>query len=141
MSICSNKGSRRKQPDREGGSFQINLFFILAGLACFAVCILMETFKYEAMIRATAGKSDKQTAFEVAVLGKYYDNITPLGAGGQPFRYSISKSGDMPAERPLLFPLRVLWCFRWPLCSLLLSCSSLTARPLTNTLSLNIRHT
>lgn len=73
---------------------QINLFFILAGLACFAVCILMETFKYEAMIRATAGKSDKQTAFEVAVLGKYYDNITPLGAGGQPFQiFHLKKRG------------------------------------------------
>lgn len=73
---------------------QINLFFILAGVGCFAVCILMETFKYEAMIRATAGKSDKQTAFEVAVLGKYYDNITPLGAGGQPFQiFHLKKRG------------------------------------------------
>lgn len=73
---------------------QINFFFILAGIGCFALCILMETFKYEAMIRASAGKSDKRTAFEVAVLGKYYDNITPLGAGGQPFQiFHLKKRG------------------------------------------------
>lgn len=73
---------------------EINFFFILAGVGCFALCILMETFKYEAMIRASAGKSDKRTAFEVAVLGKYYDNITPLGAGGQPFQiFHLKKRG------------------------------------------------
>lgn len=72
----------------------VNLFFILAAAACFGLCILMETFKYEAMLRAAEGRSNMRAAFDVAVLGKYYDNITPLGAGGQPFQvYYLKKRG------------------------------------------------
>lgn len=71
----------------------INMAYLLLAVACFGVALLMETLKYQSMM-AAAGRSDLRGAFECAILGKYYDNITPLGAGGQPFQiYYLKKRG------------------------------------------------
>lgn len=72
----------------------INMAYLIFGVACFGVAVLMETLKYQAMMRAAAGRPDLRGAFECAILGKYYDNITPLGSGGQPFQiYYLKKRG------------------------------------------------
>lgn len=69
-------------------------YFILFALAAFLAVIACETFKYFTLIRACTGKRMLRESFEVAVLGKYYDFITPSGTGGQPFQmYHLKKSG------------------------------------------------
>ena len=59
-------------------------------LACcvgaLAVVFLAETLKYVRMMRSLGEKVSFRIAFETAALGKYYDCITPSGAGGQPFQ-------------------------------------------------------
>ena len=60
--------------------------FIVLGVLCFVLAVYMEYVKYCKMILATEGRDDRRSAFECAVLGKYYDNVTPFGAGGQPFQ-------------------------------------------------------
>lgn len=71
-----------------------NVMFIVAGFGCIFVALLMETLKYVSMMRGLGLKVSLKTAFETAALGKYYDNITPSGAGGQPFQiYNMHKSG------------------------------------------------
>lgn len=64
----------------------MSMWYLFLVLACFAVTILTESLKYYSMIKHTTGRRAPLQAFEVAVLGKYYDFITPLGAGGQPFQ-------------------------------------------------------
>ena len=64
----------------------VNPLYILAVLGCFVAALAAETGKYYSLLRHTTGISSLRTAFETAVLGKYYDNITPFGAGGQPFQ-------------------------------------------------------
>ncbi|MEG1633453.1 MAG: lysylphosphatidylglycerol synthase transmembrane domain-containing protein [Oscillospiraceae bacterium] len=68
------------------GLEDINLLYLLAVLGCFVAAILAETAKYCVMIKHTTGRASFREGFEVAALGKYYDNITPFGAGGQPFQ-------------------------------------------------------
>ena len=76
------------------GSLDVNMRYLLLAAACFIVALLMETMKYKSMMIASDGRYDSVGAFECAVLGKYYDNITPLGAGGQPFQiYYLKKRG------------------------------------------------
>jgi uncharacterized protein (TIRG00374 family) len=71
----------------------INMGYLIFAVACFGVAVLMETLKYQSMM-AAVGRSDLRGAFECAILGKYYDNITPLAAGGQPFQiYYLKKRG------------------------------------------------
>jgi hypothetical protein len=74
----------------------INPLYFLLGLACFVVALAAESFKYFLMMDHTLGKAKARQAFEVAALGKYYDNITPLGSGGQPFQivYLIKQGFD-----------------------------------------------
>lgn len=75
-------------------ALDVNLRYLLLALACFVLALLMETLKYKSMMIASEGRYDTVGAFECALLGKYYDNITPLGAGGQPFQiYYLKKRG------------------------------------------------
>jgi len=65
---------------------EIRWAYIGFGVLCLGIAILMEFFKYKKMIMTCEGKNDNGAAFQCAMLGRYYDNITPLGAGGQPFQ-------------------------------------------------------
>lgn len=92
-----------KPPPMEPFSFT-NILFLLGGILCLAVVLGCETFKYVLMMRHLGEKVSVRHAFSTAALGKYYDCITPSGAGGQPFQiwylrsngYSIGAASAMP---------------------------------------------
>lgn len=79
-------------------------YFVLALLMPF-VLVAAVGLKYFVMILNTTKKPRLGLAMKTAAIGKYYDNITPLGTGGQPFQVyylykngiSAEKSGVMPA--------------------------------------------
>ena len=83
----------------------IKLIFLLFGVLCFGVAVFADYMKYRRMLMLTEGRFDRKGALEVALLGKYYDNVTPFGAGGQPFQihylkkrgYSSGTSAAAPA--------------------------------------------
>ncbi len=64
----------------------INVWFLLFGIASFLVALFADFMKYKRMLMRAGGRYDPRGAFEVATYGKYADNITPFGAGGQPFQ-------------------------------------------------------
>jgi uncharacterized protein (TIRG00374 family) len=64
----------------------VNMWYLFLVLGCFLVCIASETMKYVIIIRHTTGVWSLREGFMVAITGKYYDFITPLSAGGQPFQ-------------------------------------------------------
>ena len=71
-----------------------NWIFIIFCLCAFLIVVLCETLKYYVMLRSDTKRNMLRVAFEVAVLGKYYDFITPSGSGGQAFQmYHLKKSG------------------------------------------------
>ena len=70
------------------------LFFLCCTGGCLAVLLFAESLKYLLMMRSLKEKPSFRVAFETAVLGKYYDCITPSGAGGQPFQiYWLHRHG------------------------------------------------
>ena len=81
-----------------------NILFLLAGIAIVALTIGCETVKFLLMMRHVGEKVSFRAAFEVVALGRYYDCITPSGAGGQPFQiwylhshgYSAGASSALP---------------------------------------------
>ena len=83
----------------------INMAYLIFAVVCFGVALLMETLKYYSMMRAAAGRSDLRGAFKCAVLGKYYDNITPLAAGGQPFQIYYLKKRRLSAGSSAALPI------------------------------------
>ena len=64
----------------------INPLFAGLGIALFGLALFAEFMKYRRMLLSIGGRLDRRGAFQVAAYGKYADNITPLGAGGQPFQ-------------------------------------------------------
>lgn len=83
----------------------INMVYLVFAAACFGVAVLTETLKYRSMMMAAVGSSDLRGAFECAVLGKYYDNITPFGAGGQPFQMYYLKKRDLSTGASASIPI------------------------------------
>lgn len=79
--LTSNKGGTSRLDVTN-----LNLWFLFFGIALFGVALFAEYMKYRRMILSSCGRLDKRGAFQVATYGKYADNVTPLGAGGQPFQ-------------------------------------------------------
>ena len=72
----------------------LNFRYLIAAAGCVAVLLLAETLKYMLMMKHNTGKSDFKLAFQVTAIGKYYDCVTPLNAGGQPFQvHFLSRRG------------------------------------------------
>lgn len=74
----------------------INMAYLIFAVACFGAAALMETLKYRTMMITAADRNDLRGAYECAILGKYYDNITPFGSGGQPFQIYYLKKRGLP---------------------------------------------
>ena len=95
--------SKEAPPPMQPFSF-INILFLLGGVVMLALVLGSETLKYVLMMRHLGEKVSPKIAFETAALGKYYDCITPSGAGGQPFQiyhlhsnnYSTGAASAMP---------------------------------------------
>lgn len=69
-------------------------YYLLVLLGLFFAMILLETLKLFFMIRKTTHTYKFGTAFNCAVLGRFYDYVTPFGSGGQPFQiYYLAKHG------------------------------------------------
>lgn len=80
-------------------SIQIRWGMIIPAVLCFALAISVESLKYSAIIKKTTGKGNLRLAFSTVILGRYYDNITPFGAGGQPFQiYHLKQHGLNTAQ-------------------------------------------
>ena len=76
-----------KPAEASGFAFSKRALFYLGCTAlCLAALLLAETLKYRLMMRSLGERASFRVAFETAALGKYYDCITPSGAGGQPFQ-------------------------------------------------------
>ncbi len=77
----------------------INYIYIIpAALCCFGA-IFAETVKYALLMKKVDGRVDFKVARRVVLLGRYYDNVTPSGIGGQPFQiYYMSKNGYSDAN-------------------------------------------
>ncbi len=82
-----------------------NLLFLLGAVGCLAAAIAAETVKYLLMMHRLKERVSLRTAFETSVLGKYYDYITPSGAGGQPFQIWHLHSKGYPAGACSAMPL------------------------------------
>lgn len=68
--------------------------YLLAAFLALGFCYLFKGLKLSIMCKSVTGKFHFKTCFETGVVGHYYNSITPLGAGGQPFEiYHLAKHG------------------------------------------------
>lgn len=71
-----------------------NWVFAIITLVVLLAILFCDWFKYAVIMKTTTGKFNLRTSMKVAFLGKYYDNVTPFAAGGQPMQiYYLHKKG------------------------------------------------
>lgn len=77
----------------------LNMNYLLLALACFVVAIFADWARYSTIIKSICRKFYPKTALQISIIGRYYDNVTPSGAGGQPFQiYYLNKDGIPKGE-------------------------------------------
>lgn len=80
-------------------------FYILFALLSLFLCYFLKGLKLSLMCYSTIKKWHFKTCMETAVIGHYYNYVTPLAVGGQPFEiYHLAKhgvSGGVAASLPI----------------------------------------
>ena len=80
-------------------------YFVCALLSLF-FAYLLKGFKLSVICKSQTGKWHFKTCFETGIIGHYYNNVTPLAVGGQPFEiYHLSKHGvhgGVAASMPII---------------------------------------
>ena len=61
-------------------------WWLFGGLLIYVLFMLVQTLMYYVLIKDITGKKRMKLAYDVAIVGKYYDNATPFAAGGQPMQ-------------------------------------------------------
>ena len=73
------------------------LWWLAGGVIVYVLYMIVQFLMYQVLIKDLTGKSRKKLAYDVAVVGKYYDNVTPFAVGGQPMQIVVlAKSGVSP---------------------------------------------
>ena len=100
--------SELKRKDESAFSFsdiEIQWGFLVLSFLCFTVMILAESGKFYSLIKRLTQKKDFTTAFRATIYGYYYDNITPSGAGGQPFQIMYLRKCGLPNGASMAIPV------------------------------------
>lgn len=70
------------------------MWWLVGGLGVYVVYIIIQVLMYYVLIKDITGKKRLGLAYDVAIVGKYYDNVTPFAVGGQPMQIvRLTKSG------------------------------------------------
>lgn len=73
----------------------LNVKYAVISLAVLLAVMLIESGKFAIITKAVTGHFKFRNSIKVALLGKYYDDITPFGSGGQPMQiYYLHKKGN-----------------------------------------------
>ena len=68
--------------------------FLVCAFICLFLAYLFKALKISIMCKSMTGKAHFKTSFETGIIGLYYNNVTPLAVGGQPFEiYHLSRHG------------------------------------------------
>lgn len=67
--------------------------------------VVLETFLISYLVKQSTGKWRFGTSYKVAEIGRYYDAVTPMATGGQPFQVTYLKSRGVPLHNSLSIPL------------------------------------
>ncbi len=102
--------------------------FAVMALAVLLTIIVCECMKYVIVMRTTTGRFNLRASIKVAFLGKFYDNVTPFAAGGQPMQiYYLHKKGYSGGISSAVILIRYFaQMFCWTIVSLLLMACNTT---------------
>lgn len=88
------------------GNFENTWYFLILAIVSLFLSYLFKGVKLSVICKSQTGKWHFKTCFETGVIGHYYNYVTPLAVGGQPFEiYHLSKHGvhgGVAASMPII---------------------------------------
>ncbi len=87
-------------------NFENTWFYLILAILSLFLSYLFKGIKLSVICKSQTGKWHFKTCFETGVIGHYYNYVTPLAVGGQPFEiYHLSKHGvhgGVAASMPII---------------------------------------
>lgn len=85
--------------------YDLNGWFFLIAVLVLIIMMVLKSLRFNILVKSSTGRSRPFLSYKTAALGKYYDNITPMATGGQPFQiYYMNKRG-LSASNAISIPL------------------------------------
>lgn len=70
----------------------INWWWIVAALGLVVIMLVCDSLKFSYLLKTTTKKAHFRLSGKLAAYGRFYDGVTPLGTGSQPFQiYHLTK--------------------------------------------------
>ena len=104
------------------GELNLNGWFVLLLIFVFALSLYMDCLPFAYLVKKACGRSRFKLSAKTTLWGRYYDAITPMAAGGQPFEVTYFMSHDVPSTASLsipiakLFYIQLTWFFISTIC-------------------------
>ena len=101
--------------------FRLDVKALFATIALFGVVVATETLSISYLLKVSTGKWRFGLGYKTAEIGRYYDSVTPMSTGGQPFQITYLKNHGVPLHTALSVPLaKYIFCqIAWTLVSLI----------------------
>lgn len=87
------------------GSGNFKPIYILVILACFAFVMFSETMRTTILLKRSTKRFRPFLNYKMIAVGRYYDCITPLSTGGQPFQVFYLNKHGVDAGTAISIPL------------------------------------
>lgn len=79
--------------------------YLLIALLMLGIVILFDSLKFIYLTQVTTNKFRPFLSFKIGIIGRYYDCITPLGMGSQPFQIFYLSKRDVPVGVATSIPM------------------------------------
>lgn len=85
------------------GNFKWGYGFII--LACFALVMFFDTYRATKLLKQSTKRNRPFLCYKMIAIGRYYDCITPMSTGGQPFQVFYLNKHGVDAGTAISIPL------------------------------------
>jgi glycosyltransferase 2 family protein len=90
---------------KNAGPVTINWVWIVCAFLMFVLCMISEQCRFISLIGNSTKIIRPYLAYKTAAIGRYYDSITPLATGGQPFQIYYLKNRGVSTAKSVSVPL------------------------------------
>ena len=81
------------------------LWYIVLILGCFAIIMFLDALRTNMFMKRSGSRSRPFLSYKTCVTGKYYDAVTPLSTGGQPFQVFYLNNRGLSASAAISVPM------------------------------------
>lgn len=85
--------------------YNLNGWYFLMAVGFLILLMVLKSLRFNILIKEATGRSRPTLSYKVSALGRYYDNITPMATGGQPFQVFYLNKRGLSASTAISIPL------------------------------------